>query len=110
MITDSFSTGSRVYGKPRPDSDWDIAIRCDRQDAASIFGANLDGDPDDPNGYPIDENAWTCLRGNVNYILCFTDKRFNSWKEGTNKLILIAPVDRELAKAIFISLFKAEKK
>lgn len=105
MIVDAFLTGSRAYGVPRADSDYDIVIRCDRKDAVE-FGADLNGDT---SGYPLDEHAWQVKKGAVNFILCFTDARFQSWKDGTDKLCTIKPASRDVAKAVFIDLFKREK-
>lgn len=107
MIQDAFITGSRYYGTPRDNSDWDIVIRCERKDAINVFGAKdetLTGDED----YELDENAFQMTKGCVNFILCFTDERFKSWRDGTEKLTRIKPVTRVVAVAMFKSIFAAE--
>ncbi len=110
MILNSIIIGSRVYGTPNQDSDWDVVIRSDREDAL-LFGAKKDGDhiiaPTDP-AYELDIDSWHIYIGNIDYILCFTDKRFESFRSGTEKLKLIAPVSRDVAKAVFKDLFKKE--
>ena len=109
MIRDAFVTGSRCYGTPRPESDWDIVIRCDREDAFKVFGAKdqeMGGEAHED--YELDENAHQCAFGHVNFILCFTDERFKSWRKGTDKLAYIKPVTRAVAVAMFKGLFATE--
>lgn len=114
MITKCFITGSRAYGTPKltGTSDYDVVIRCEKADS-KVFGVS---DPvvfETPNGeaeYPLDDNGTTCKFGDLNFILCFTDARFQSWKTGTEKLKIIAPVTREVAVAMFKGLFALEPK
>lgn len=104
MIKDSFPTGSRVYGTPKLDSDFDIVVLCSQEDAIKVFGYLH---PDDAM-YPIDENSIHIKKGEVDYILCFNEIRFCTWKSVTETLKKIAPVDRDTAKALFICGFKKE--
>ena len=110
MISDSFVTGSRVYGVPREDSDWDIVIRCDKKDATEIFG--IPQVHIGPTGidYPLDNKGTSHYLGNINYILCFTDQRFDNWKKGTETLKNLRPVTRDVAVNLFKSLFEKELK
>lgn len=109
VIKEMFMTGSRVYGKPREGSDWDIVIRCSKEEAQSVFGLPLQTkNPASGEEYPIEDGHQFKL-GDVNLILCFSDARFESWRAGTKKLELIKPVSRSVAVSMFKSLFAEEK-
>ena len=85
----SFITGSQVYGKPKPDSDIDLVIRCDEA-TLKLLTAQADS---------IDKRSWgehvppSCdgtdivsksLRfGNLNLVICTDDKRFAAFQLGT---------------------------
>ncbi len=105
MIKECVLTGSRAYGIPTIQSDYDIVVRCDKDDAR-IFG--FTGIDAEGREYEIDENSWPCKFGEINFILCFTDARFDSWKNGTADCWKIKPVTRDVSKAIIQSYLKKE--
>ncbi len=105
MIKECVLTGNRAYGFPTAQSDYDVIVRCDKSDA-TMFG--FTGKDVDGIEYEIDENSWPCKFGEMNFILCFTDKRFDSWKNGTADCLKIKPVTRDVAKSIISSYFKKE--
>ncbi len=84
-IRKAFLTGSRVYGKPRPDSDIDLVILIEEKDlnklikmADETMEANNDYDPKDAR----------CLRfGKLNLLCCLNPKHFDVWKSGTDELL-----------------------
>lgn len=108
MIRKSFATGSRVYGKPRKDSDIDLVVLVD-QFTMELLLDLADEDVQSNNGYdPADAR---CLRfGKLNLLCCMSVKHFDIWKKGTD--ILVArrnrrqtPVLREEAIS-FLSWFR----
>lgn len=91
----AFMTGSRVYGKPRDDSDVDLVVRMDSDTAISLY--KLCGSKD-------------CIRfGILNILPAVSDKEYQIWKEGTEKLIRKMektgkPITREEAVTLFKSM------
>lgn len=93
----SFLTGSRAYGKPRPDSDIDLVMRICSDDLDKL---KCSGVCDSFYDYP--ENDGSSLKfGKLNLICVTTDVKFEAWAEGTVNLIARAPVSREDAIAHF---------
>ena len=106
MIKDALMTGSRVYGTPSEASDWDVVVFCNREDAQKVFN-KLDkitewSDFGDQDGDSV-------KFGNINFVLCYTQERFNSWKTGTEELDKKKPVERKFAVDLFKLLRSKEK-
>jgi predicted nucleotidyltransferase len=88
----SLETGSRVYGKPRDGSDWDVVLLCtaDGRDRIKLELGCEQGDYDDTSARD----------GDVNYILTISKKRFEAWVRGTERCLEEAPVTRRRAVEI----------
>jgi hypothetical protein len=93
---DRFLTGSRAYGIPRADSDWDIVYRCSTQESAKL--------------YAMSEHETKIVFGDRNIITCTTDWEFVRWAYGTHLLMSIAPVSRKFAVNLFEELGLRNKK
>ena len=98
----AFVTGSHKYGTPREDSDFDLVV--------FLGGDDLDRmretfEPDAPGyGYVL------VLRFGVLNLICFCDERkYEAWREGTEKLEKIKPVDRSTAVALIGGLLTGTK-
>ncbi len=98
MQSSAFLTGSRAYGKPRTDSDYDLVVLVSQetlqclQEVAEAAPPNCEYDPEDA----------CCLRfGPLNLLCVCSEKHFELWQEGTEELIrrskMIGPVQREFA-------------
>ena len=86
-IIDSFITGSRAYGTPRPDSDLDIAVLCDNN--ANLLWQLTEKDRN------------SCRFGKLNLITFTNKNNFERWRKVTNDLIKRAPVTRDVAIKAF---------
>jgi predicted nucleotidyltransferase len=82
----AFITGSRAYGKPKPESDIDLVIRVEPQ-VEDFLRQNADSVPGKAG----------IRYGNLNLIMCSTDRKYELWEQGTEELIAEAPVTREQA-------------
>ena len=83
-----FLTGSRAFGKPQSESDWDFAVYMPTYRAGLLrYISDLPGGP--------------CYFGNVNFIIETDFERFNKWRDITNQLIQQRPVTREKAVEVF---------
>lgn len=85
-----FMTGSRVYGTPRPDSDYDMVVLVSPEEEAQLKQRS------DVKG--------KILYGNLNLITCTNELDFAAWYEGTRRLEEIKPVTRAFAIEVFESL------
>ena len=83
-----FVTGSRAYGTPREDSDWDIVVMIS---APAVKILSLASD-ETVGPYP---NSTTLRFGKLNLICCTHQAVFDAWKKGTNKCIARSPITRE---------------
>lgn len=88
----AFLTGSRVYGKPKPDSDIDLVIRCDEATLKALTKLADEVDkrswgerkPGSCDGTDIVSKS---LRfGSLNLVICTDDKRFAAFQLGTHVL------------------------
>lgn len=88
-----FLTGSRAYGEPKPDSDFDLVLLidpCDR-DTLAAFWEMIDGQhdvtSDASNDYGECDEFPRCVRcGPINLILCYTQDEYDAWWNGTDEL------------------------
>jgi hypothetical protein len=88
-----FLTGSRAYGVPRPESDWDVVCILGADQIAALeasFEVRWVG-----SGRAI---AWI---GPVNVIICCDREDYFRWQDVTDDLVRRAPVSREVACAAF---------
>jgi hypothetical protein len=88
----AFLTGSRVYGRPGPNSDIDLVVRVDPTTARHI--RRLQG---------VAMSEPTPIRfGKLNLILCETDEQYEVWAKGTAEMIASKQTfDKVAAKAVF---------
>ena len=106
-----FLTGSRVYGTPRPDSDWDLVVLVDPETAYALASAFCDTD--------TEEFATDAYKGcgfqvtvekngkKLNLLVSTTQKAFDQWRTGTESLKKRKPVTREFACEVFKALREA---
>lgn len=98
MATESFVTGSRAYGTPRPDSDIDLVVRVNPEDLGRLIAAS-------DKHHRYDDNDSASVRfGSLNLICVTSDAAFDAWESGTKALSVIAPVSREEAIEHFAAL------
>lgn len=93
----SFLTGSRAYGTPRPDSDIDLVVYVTVDDLSKLIELS---DKVSEFGHPggVNYEDGCCLRfGPLNLICVTSQVHFDTWKKGTEELISNKPVTREVA-------------
>lgn len=97
-------TGSRRYGTPRPDSDFDWVLYLTAAGIKELRPlAESDSNPEGQNHgvFGID----TALRfGPVNALCVTTDDQWRAWSDGTERLAAEAPVTRDRAVEVFREL------
>lgn len=87
-MANAFLTGSRVYGKPRKNSDIDLVVQCDDQTKDVLFN--------------LSEKAG-CVFGKLNLILVDAEQ-YGCWLKGTEKCIATGrQLNREEAVEIMIA-------
>ena len=91
----AFITGSRAYGKPKPESDVDLVIRVDPDTAAKLRSLS------DPSYDAQLKGEIKPVRfGRLNLILCETDDEWAVWRVGTTQMTRdVKAYDRKEAKA-----------
>lgn len=120
-------TGSRAYGKPRDDSDYDLVILVDEatfialedlqaspkfntikssQDNGGVAEIMMDREFEDHTGY----GGLNIKQGKLNLIVEMDVGRFDDWVTGTADLISRSPVTKEEAIRVFDELKKKRKK
>ncbi len=102
----AFLTGSRVYGAPRPDSDIDLVVFMDREEAQRLhyLAAQL---ADDFGETYDEETPGASLRfGNLNLIVCTDESRYRSWAIGTKDLEIIAEEAKPVTRLEAIRCFR----
>lgn len=77
----AFITGSRVYGKPKPDSDIDLVVFADYQ-TRTMLESMSDDKPSDPF------TPTTIRFGKLNVIVCEDFDEFVAWRAGTREMLL----------------------
>lgn len=96
-MSESFVTGSRVYGTPRPDSDIDLVVLVSEQDLSRLeeMAAKINdfGSPGGPNY----DDGRSLRFSNLNLLCVTCKKHFDIWKQGTAELKAMAPVTRDKA-------------
>lgn len=98
-MSESFLTGSRVYGSPREDSDYDLVVLIDKDDANRLATGSDDGIGELAAKYG--QEVTNLQFGKLNLILVYTQEEFDFWRRVTNELHSIAaskgPVLRDFA-------------
>lgn len=83
----AFLTGSRRYGTPREDSDYDVVALVDPK-AFHVLSAKFKHTDRSPGNLKI---------GDLNLIMVRTDEEFDMWKETTERLERMGPVTHDEA-------------
>lgn len=100
--TDVLFTGSRRYGTPKPDSDWDWVVQVGRGFRTELrHNAETDcrGEAYPDPKYPGDDRLDIALRfGPVNLICVSTTLQWDVWVEGTNRLVTMAVLYESLGR------------
>lgn len=101
----AFLTGSRVYGKPREDSDIDLVVLMEDESAETL----IDLENEFGNVSQYGKLFTNSLKfGNLNLIVCSSKEEFEAWKKGTKILLdecmLNGPVTKAAACVIFENL------
>jgi hypothetical protein len=81
----AFLTGSRAYGTPRADSDWDLVVLAESDEVERELRAAV---------------------GKLDLITCVDEKEYECWKRGTEVLRCVRPCTRKQAVATFKRLWK----
>lgn len=108
----AFVTGSRAYGRPRPDSDIDLVVLVSSYDLERLraqadpdpkMGKGTDSDPGTPGQ---EEHPTASLRFGKLNLICVTDPiAYGVWLKGTEELRKRPDdVDRDEAVAFFRAL------
>ena len=97
----AFLTGSRVYGRPREDSDVDLVVFVpDEDERAAVFMFSDDkSDFDEKEADPGKGFMYGCRFGRLNLILCDAEK-YDAFRAATDELIGRRPVTRDEAVAV----------
>lgn len=104
-----FNTGSRTYGTPHEDSDFDVVVRVTQQQMlVLVLAADIDvAACHDYVEYLGVKGIDLSLRfGRYNVLCVTTEAQLGCWTDGTLELQMRAPVTREEAVATFQRLFK----
>lgn len=89
----AFITGSHAYGKPKPESDIDLVIRCDEAtlklltEQADEIDRRSWGEHVPPSCDGTDIVSKSLRFGNLNLVICTDDKRFAAFRLGTSVLV-----------------------
>jgi hypothetical protein len=118
MMSRAFFTGSRVYGAPKPASDWDLVVLMDESDMRLLREClSKRGDESAWTAASLeaadrDESDVTCRFGVLNLIATSSQAKYDAWRKGTTLLSSMAGIDRvtrDQAKALFKPLFDAAR-
>lgn len=102
----AFLTGSQVYGIPREDSDVDLVVLMEPEQAAELADAmGVEVEREQVGRYP----SLQFTVGKLNLIVEADPALFDVWAKGTRLLLDRAPVTREEAVAEFAKLREAVK-
>lgn len=105
----AFQTGSRVYGKPREDSDWDLVVKIP-QARAEAFLATLPPEvvKVQTGEYGARTGQVTLRFGSLNLILCTNRETYDAWWAATQMASNLALANGPLEKAEAVQLFRDE--
>lgn len=97
-----FLTGSRVYGRPKVDSDIDMVVRMDWDEAEDLRRQSdtrkREPDSDFERVHYHEDEGTVCLRfGKLNLIVCLDDRTYDVWQKMTSRCSNEAPVTRDKA-------------
>lgn len=110
-------TGSRCYGTPKPDSDWDWVLMMPgnaTRKMLAAFAEPMDVDRETNKDVPYPDPAYPgqgrldmALRfGPVNLIIVSEDIQWEVWEVGTDTLLMERPVTRDRAIAVFTAEYE----
>lgn len=100
----SFMTGSRVYGVPKDESDFDLVILMDREEAVKLLYFS-DNNGEKQDNY-TEMKSLPMRFGKLNIIAVFTEADMAVWKLGTKQLVQENNVSRDRAIEVFSELRK----
>lgn len=108
----AFITGSYAYGTPTKESDIDLVVFIDEEQAGlldMVYISNIGETKLSDRETEYESDDTYCMRfGKLNLIVCFSKDWYDAWKSGTNVLIeksKIKKVTRGEAKTHFEILF-----
>lgn len=91
----SFLTGSRAYGTPHPDSDIDLVVLANEDEAREfIWSADVNNGGQTHSG---DGNDVSLRFSRLNLIVLTDPEKFDLWQKATEALTVKRPVTREQA-------------
>lgn len=100
-----FLTGSRVYGTPRHDSDWDVVFLMSPEEAVllgKVAKGHIRGLSKLDEGLEMSKYGHPCIYYKEwNFIFVKDIEMYQAWKEGTDYLAKMAPVSKEIACTLF---------
>lgn len=103
----AFLTGSRRYGIPKENSDIDLVVFMDPEEAKKLLvlvGRDLrnENSAASPKGFSV-------RFGNLNLLIETDIGHYQDWVDGTAELVAASPVSRETAVAVFDKFRNARK-
>ena len=99
----SFLTGSRVYGTPNENSDTDLVLRMEPEEAL-ILSKYSDGF----NAEQMRYGGGHCLTmrfGGLNLIICMNDESYAAWKISTLEAKKLKPLSKGRSGKLFHANF-----
>ena len=96
LVMDAFLTGSRAYGAPSPESDFDLVVRISNEDFWKLATIH---EPHEQRLFEGEGSFKTpCVKvGRLSLICCTSDEEYDRWLKFTRKAIEKAPVSRQKA-------------
>lgn len=96
--TPAFVTGSQVYGTPTENSDIDLVLFIDDEDAAILQRMADDCHVNEAEDYGHPGEIAHLRFGKLNLVCIYDESEFFAWMRATRELIARKPVTREEAK------------
>ena len=106
-----FITGSRIYGTPTEESDFDLVVHMPEAVAAKIYEELFPGEPvSDYISKGSGLGAFSVFRfGKLNLIATHQESAYDAWKTGTEKCVKeLVKLWRALTRAEAVTIIRKE--
>ena len=99
----AFMTGARMFGKPKPNTEYPLVIRIEPEDYQKLLPL---GEVERYTIAPGCEPWWTSLRiGKLVLVCCLDDEAWNQWQEFNAKLAQQPQINRKVVQSIYGEVF-----